>query len=107
MTEPDADPTHDRPTADPDPVAPLDDSPSDATLARAPRGRSRRAPRYAPFVTTGALVGLVAAVVLVLALPPVDQLGTWSAFGYLALLLGLVGGLVGAAVAVVLDRRGR
>ena len=82
-----------------------DEDPTDDDLAHAPRGRARRAPRYVPFVTTGALVGVAAAVVLVLVLPSVGQLDTGAALGYLALVLGLIGGLVGGAVAVVLDRR--
>lgn len=84
-----------------------DGDPTDDELEQAPRGRVRRAPRYAPFVSTGALLGIVAAVVLALVLPPVEQLDTRAALGYLGLVLGLVGGLVGAAVAVVLERRAR
>lgn len=84
-----------------------DGDPTDDELEHAPRGRARRAPRYGAFVSTGALLGLVAAVVLTLVLPSVEQLDTRAALGYLGLVLGLVGGLVGAAVAVVLDRRAR
>lgn len=81
--------------------------PTDHDLDKAPRGRARRAPRYVPFLATGALLGLVAAVVLAFALPPVPRLGTGSVLGYLAFVLGLVGALLGGAVAVLLDRRAR
>lgn len=98
MTAADGDPT-DRDRTDGDPT--------DDGLDTASRGRVRRAPRYVPFISTGALLGIAAAVVLALVLPPVEQLDTRAALGYLGLVLGLVGGLVGAAVAVVLDRQHR
>ncbi|HZI97197.1 MAG TPA: hypothetical protein VFD41_06685 [Actinomycetales bacterium] len=81
--------------------------PTDDELTQAPRGRARRAPRYGPFVASGALVGFVVAAVLAVVLPPVADHGTGAVLGYLGLVLALVGGLVGAAVAVVLDRRAR
>lgn len=81
--------------------------PTDDELARAPRGRVRRAPHYVPFMVTGALLGLAAAVVLMLALPPAERFDTGAALGYVALVLGLAGALGGAVVAVVLDRPGR
>src|SRR5680860_57057 len=81
--------------------------PTDDELTQAPRGWARRAPRYGPFVASGALVGFVVAAVLAVVLPPVADHGTGAVLGYLGLVLALVGGLVGAAVAVVLDRRAR
>lgn len=81
--------------------------PTDDELSQAPRGRARRAPRYIPFVASGALAGLVVAAALTAVLPPAEGHGTGAVLGYLALVLGLVGGLAGAAIAVVLDRRAR
>ncbi len=74
----------------------------------APRyGRPRRAPRYGSFVATGALVGIVLGVVLSLSQPASGQFSQNSVVGYVAAILGLVGALVGGAVAVLLDRRAR
>ena len=81
--------------------------PTDDELSQAPRGRARRAPRYIPFVASGALAGLVVAAALTAVLPPAEGHATGAVLGYLALVLGLVGGLAGAAIAVVLDRRAR
>ncbi|HZI98604.1 MAG TPA: hypothetical protein VFD41_13875 [Actinomycetales bacterium] len=81
--------------------------PTDDELTRARRGRVRRAPRYVPFVASGALAGLAVAAVLAVVLPPAEGHDTGAVLGYLGLVLALVGGLVGAAVAVLLDRRAR
>lgn len=65
----------------------------------------RRAPRYRVFVGTGVLVAVVAALVLALLAPPDARFSRFSVFGYLALLLGLVGALLGGVVAVLFERR--
>jgi hypothetical protein len=70
-------------------------------------GRPRRAPRYGSFVVTGALAGIVLGVVLSLSQPATGQFSQNSVIGYVAAILGLVGALAGAALAVLLDRRGR
>ena len=69
-------------------------------------GRFRRAPRYGSFVVTGAAVGVVIAVILSLSRPATGEFSRNSVIGYLAATLGLLGALLGAAVAVLLDRRG-
>ena len=66
-----------------------------------------RRPRYVPFLVTGAIVGLVATVLLALSAgEAVDS--TRRLMLYLGILLGGLGTLVGGAVAVWLerDRRG-
>ena len=66
----------------------------------------RRLPRYGRFLVTGGLVGLVAAIVVVLGPgADVDQRGR-----LLALLIGLLtglGALLGGIIAVVLEARRR
>ena len=67
--------------------------------------RLRRAPRYRVFVVTGAVLGAVVGAVLALALADggtIFSRGTVA--GYLAAIGLLVGGLLGAAVALLADR---
>ena len=68
-------------------------------------GRRRRAPRYGSFLVTGAIAGLVLGVILSFSRPSTGQFSANSVVGYVAATLALVGALVGAAVAVLLDRR--
>jgi hypothetical protein len=82
-----------------------DQSPDDGTADPGPRRLPvRRAPRYGAFLVTGAVVGVVIAVVSGLSGPSDPSVGRGALVGYLAMALGLLGGLVGGAVAVVLDR---
>jgi hypothetical protein len=68
------------------------------------RGRLRRRPRYARFIVTGGLVGLVAGLVVGLARAGlVDQPGVLVF--YLAVLLSGLGVLFGAALAVLVEPR--
>jgi hypothetical protein len=64
----------------------------------------RRAPRYRAFIGTGAVAGAVLAVVLTALFPDDGRFSTGSVMAYLAISLALVGGLVGGAVAVVVER---
>ena len=72
--------------------------------------RTHSEPRYAAFIATGAVVGLVAAVVLTFSRPE-DGASYASVLGYLAFVLAAAGGLLGGTVAAVLgfviDRRHR
>ena len=68
-------------------------------------GRKRRAPRYGSFVVTGALVGVLLGLGLSLTRPATGQFSQNSVIGYVAATLGLLGALLGAGVAVLLDRR--
>jgi hypothetical protein len=68
-------------------------------------GRLRRAPRYGSFVVTGAVIGAVIGLVLSVSRPSTGQFSQNSVIGYVAATLGLLGALLGAGVAVLLDRR--
>lgn len=68
----------------------------------------RRAPRYRAFALAGVVVGLVLAIVAVAVSGPAREgapLDTASVLGLLAVILGGFGALLGAAVAVLADRR--
>ena len=62
-----------------------------------------RRPRYLPFLVTGALVGLVATVILAMSAPAEVESPRRLAL-YLGILLGGLGALAGGAVAVWLER---
>jgi hypothetical protein len=68
-------------------------------------GRVRRAPRYGSFVVTGVIIGVVIAVILSFSRPTTGQFSSNSVVGYVAAIFGLLGALIGAALAVILDRR--
>ena len=77
----------------PDPLHPL------ATL--------RRAPRYRAFVGTGVVLGVVVALLLTTVFPDDGRFSTASVLGYLAVILALVGGLLGAVVALAVEAAAR
>ncbi|WP_448006437.1 potassium transporter Trk [Agromyces bauzanensis] len=70
----------------------------------------RRAPRYGRFITLGALVGAVVALILTFAFsgePPEGQLVEFDkgqVFGFLLLICATLGAALGAIVALVIDR---
>ncbi|RJK94325.1 hypothetical protein [Vallicoccus soli] len=66
---------------------------------------SRRRPRYEAFIGTGAVAGVVLALVLAAVRPQVQGFSPSSVVLYLGLLLAVVGGLLGGLVAVGLERR--
>ena len=65
----------------------------------------RHAPRYRAFVFTGVAIGVIAALVLVTVLPVAGGASARTVFTYLALPLALLGGLGGAGVALLVERR--
>ena len=70
--------------------------------------RLRRAPRYRAFVATGALLGALAGIVTRLLLGDSGSVfSSATTTGYLAAIGLLLGGLLGAAVAVLADRPSR
>ena len=68
--------------------------------------RVRRAPRYGVFLATGALLGLVVALVSGLTGPGDPGVGRLKLVGYLAIGLVLLGAMVGGLVAVSIERWG-
>lgn len=69
------------------------------------RYRFRRAPRFGPFLLTGAVVGVVTGVLVDLLGPAAPGVDSTSALAFFAVVGGLVGALLAALVAVLLDRR--
>ena len=68
------------------------------------RLRVRRSPRYGAFLATGAVLGLLVALVAGSVGPVDPQTGRAKLIGYLAMTFVLLGALAGAGVAVALER---
>ena len=98
----------DLPDADQSPAEPPAASPPSVEQqapGRAPqRVLLRRAPRYRAFVSTGVLAGLAVALVLSRFSPSGTGFSGGSTLGYLAMVLALLGAVLGAAVAVLVER---
>jgi hypothetical protein len=71
---------------------------------RATRVRIRRAPKFSVFVVIGALVGVLAALILTASFPIDPKVGFGPIFGYFAIYGFVAGILVGSVVALVIDR---
>ena len=65
----------------------------------------RRAPRYARFLLAGGALGVIAALIATSVVPVDKNVGFGAMFGYLLLYGVPIGLAVGAATAVLLDRR--
>jgi hypothetical protein len=66
-----------------------------------------RSPRYGAFLVTGAAVGLLLAIVSGVIGTGDGSIGTGRLIGYLAIVFGLLGALLGGGVAVVIERLSR
>jgi cation transporter-like permease len=86
---------------DPTPPPQPSEQPSAGPVRRL---RVRRSPKYAAFIVTGALIGLLVAIVAGGTGAVDPQFSRAKLIGYLAMALVLVGGLLGAGVAVALER---
>ena len=64
----------------------------------------RRAPKYVPFLILGGLVGIIVAAVIAYALPGDASYDPSSVFGFFMVLFGAGGVILGAIVALLLDR---
>lgn len=82
----------------------MSDTP-DRPAAAPARYRLRRAPRFGPFLLTGAVIGIIAGVLVDLLGPAAPGIDSTSALAFFAVIGGLVGTLLAAIVAVLLDRR--
>ena len=92
--------------AGPDPGTASAGDPEPGSAALDPgRYHLRRAPRFRAFGITGALVGIVLGAVLARTPVAGEQYTGRAVFGYLALILGLLGIAIGLGAAVLLDRR--
>ena len=65
----------------------------------------RRAPKYVPFLILGALVGIAAAAVVAYAVPANPSFDAGAVFGFFLVLFAGGGAILGAVLALVLDRR--
>jgi hypothetical protein len=77
---------------------------SGAAAAQPGLRRVHRSPRYGAFLVTGALVGVFLAVVSGLLGTGDGSMSGPRLIGYLAVIFGLLGGLLGGGVAVVIER---
>ena len=78
--------------------------PTAEQLAGAQHVRYRRAPRYRLLIGLGVVLGALAALVLTFVATPTETYGRAAIFGYLLAGLAIVGGLLGGLVGVALDR---
>jgi len=70
--------------------------------------RVRRAPRFTPFIATGAVVGVLVGILIATATSSAEvqgQAGGKTVTGYLAMIGLLLGAVIGAGLAVLADRR--
>jgi hypothetical protein len=65
----------------------------------------RRAPKYVPFLILGALVGVGAAAAVAYGLPASESFDPASVFGFFLVLFAGAGAILGAVLALILDRR--
>ncbi|TLM83111.1 hypothetical protein [Pseudarthrobacter sp. NamE5] len=65
----------------------------------------RRAPKYVPFLILGALVGVGAAAVAAFSVPANPSFDAGAVFGFFTVAFAAAGAILGAVVALVLDRR--
>ncbi|MFD5276050.1 hypothetical protein ACFWIX_00675 [Pseudarthrobacter sp. NPDC058362] len=65
----------------------------------------RRAPKYVPFLVLGAVVGILAAAVVAYALPGSDSFDPGAVFGFFLVMFAGGGAILGAILALLLDRR--
>jgi ethanolamine transporter EutH len=68
------------------------------------RVRIRRAPKFSMFLIVGGAAGVIVAFIVTAAFPVDDTVSFGQAFGYLAIYGVTAGVLVGAVIAVILDR---
>jgi hypothetical protein len=87
------------PTSDPDS--------SDPRRPPGPARQVHRSPRYGAFLVTGAVIGVAVAVLSGLLGTGDGSIGTGQLIGYLAMIFGLLGALLGGAAAVVIERFSR
>lgn len=64
----------------------------------------RRAPRFAPFLITGALLGVIAAAIIALTGAESSEFTRGAVFGFFAMILAIPGLLLGGLAVLLADR---
>ena len=80
-------------------------TPEKKTTIKTQQVKIRRSPKYLPFLITGAVVGVIVAVILGLTIPA-DSRTPEPIVTYLIGYLGAIGAALGIVTAVVVDRIG-
>lgn len=83
----------------------MSDSPNDLNNEERTTVNIRRAPKFSAFVIVGALLGFLVALVLTSLFPADPAVGFGASLGLFSLFGIALGGIVGAAIAVAVDRR--
>lgn len=83
----------------------MSETPHDADEEERTAVTIRRAPRFSVFVFVGAVLGLLATLILTSLFPADPAIGFGATVGYFALFGVPIGGILGAIVAIVMDRR--
>lgn len=83
----------------------LDGMPFEESPAERREVTVRRAPKYVPFLVIGALAGVVAAAIVAYAVPGDTTFDPGAVFGFFLVMFAAAGAILGAAVALLLDRR--
>ena len=92
----------------PDAGSPTSDPGISGTQQPDPASRQvHRSPRYGAFLLTGAVIGVIVAVISGAIGTGDGSMSTGRLIGYLAMVFGLLGALLGGAVAVVVEHFGR
>jgi hypothetical protein len=91
----------------PDAGAPTSDPGVNVTQQGAASHQVHRSPKYGAFLVTGALLGVLVAVISGAIGTGDGTIGTGQLIGYLAMVFGLLGALLGGAVAVLIERFSR
>ena len=81
----------------------MDDTAGDRNDEQRTSVTIRRAPKFSVFLVVGALVGILAALILTSVFPADPAVGFGATFGYIALYGVPLGAFLGAVVAILLD----
>jgi membrane associated rhomboid family serine protease len=80
-------------------------TPEKKTIIKTQQVKIRRSPKYLPFLITGAVIGVIIAVILGLSIPA-DSKTPEPIVTYLIGYLGALGAVAGIVTAVIVDRIG-